>query len=549
MRAFSGFCFAGAAMIVESWLNEVAENKSRGTIFSIYTTINMTASTLGQLAMSVTGVDGYLPFVVGAISFICAVLPTGADLDAAAAAARLGASSMCCLLYRTSPLAVIAAFAVGMANGTFGTLAPVYGHDQGLDAAGIAYLFALTAVLGADRAGAVRPAQRHDGSAHGHRLPRRLRGGGRVPDAADQSAGRLADVSCCSRCYGFSAYPIYAIAVAHANDFAKKGEFGRVAGGMLLTMGTGLAIGPAIAALVMNLYQPVGLFIVTATFHGALAVTAFLRMRVRPVRVDGRIRFRAMNAEKGVSPGTVALDPRSGRLAGKSAARRPPTGTAWSPETIDDHGRATERDHHRARNRSRTTTDACRRRACSDKRTRRCSSRNLISARPSRRCRSRCSRSATHARSRPTPPGALLKSLMEADGHRCAERAVCRDDIQAIRAQVMKWVVDPADRRDHHHGRNGILRPRRDAGGARAAVRQADGGVLGAVPPIFGDDRRHLVPAVAGDRRADRRDLRVRAARLARRLPRCLGGILRAQLDNRHLPCNFVELMPRLAER
>src|SRR5690606_5420449 len=31
LRAFSGFCFAGAAMIVESWLNEVAENKSRGT--------------------------------------------------------------------------------------------------------------------------------------------------------------------------------------------------------------------------------------------------------------------------------------------------------------------------------------------------------------------------------------------------------------------------------------------------------------------------------------------------------------------------------------
>jgi MFS family permease len=111
--------------------------------------------------------------------------------------------------------------------------------------------------------------------------------------------------------YGFSAYPIYAIAVAHANDFAKQGEFGRVAGGMLLVLGTGLAIGPAIAAVVMNLYQPVGLFIVTATFHGALALTAFLRMKVRPVRIDGRIRFRAMSAEKGVTPGTVELDPRS----------------------------------------------------------------------------------------------------------------------------------------------------------------------------------------------------------------------------------------------
>ena len=39
--------------------------------------------------------------------------------------------------------------------------------------------------------------------------------------------------------------------------------------------------------------------------------------------------------------------------------------------------------------------------------------------------------------------GALLKSLMEADGHRCADRAVCPDDVQQIRAQVMKWVVDP----------------------------------------------------------------------------------------------------------
>jgi MFS family permease len=310
MRAFSGFCFAGAAMIVESWLNEVVENKSRGTIFSVYTTINMTASTLGQLAMSVTGVSSAIPFIVGAISFICAIIPpalTSTPQPRPLSSAKLDVF----LLYRTSPLAVIAAFAVGMANGTFGTLAPVFGHDQGLDAAGIAYLFAVTAVVGAIA-----------------QVPF-----GRLSDTMDRRMVIVVLASIAAAVgflmlltnpqggwwmytlfglYGFSAYPIYAIAVAHANDFAGKGEFGRVAGGMLLTMGTGLAIGPAVAAVVMNLYQPVGLFIVTATFHGALAVTAFLRMKVRPVRIDGRIRFRAMNAEKGVSPGTVALDPRSG---------------------------------------------------------------------------------------------------------------------------------------------------------------------------------------------------------------------------------------------
>jgi MFS family permease len=309
LRAFSGFCFAGAAMIVESWLNEVAENKSRGTIFSIYTTINMTASTLGQLAMSVTGVSSSIPFIVGAIAFICAILPsamTSTPQPRPLASAKLDVF----LLYKTSPLAVIAAFSVGMANGTFGTLAPVYGYGQGLDASGIAYLFAVTAVLGAL---AQVPA-------------------GRISDKIDRRwvmvvLGTIAAVVgfvtllfnpqggwfmyVLFGLYGFSAYPIYAIAVAHANDFAKPGEFGRVAGGMLLVLGTGLAIGPAIAALVMNLYAPVGLFIVTATFHGALALTAFLRMKVRPVRIDGRIRFRAMNSEKGVTPGSVELDPRS----------------------------------------------------------------------------------------------------------------------------------------------------------------------------------------------------------------------------------------------
>ncbi|HEY0854828.1 MAG TPA: molybdenum cofactor synthesis domain-containing protein, partial [Devosia sp.] len=39
--------------------------------------------------------------------------------------------------------------------------------------------------------------------------------------------------------------------------------------------------------------------------------------------------------------------------------------------------------------------------------------------------------------------GALLKSLMEADGHICADRAVVRDDIQQIRATVMGWVINP----------------------------------------------------------------------------------------------------------
>jgi MFS family permease len=310
LRALSGFCFSGAAMIVESWLNEVADNRSRGTTFSIYTTINMTASTLGQLSMSLTGVAGYVPFVVGAISFICAVLPsalTSTPQPRPLKSARLDLM----LLFRTSPVAVVASFSVGMANGAFGTLAPVYGYERGLDAHGIAYLFSVTAIVGALA-----------------QVPF-----GRLSDKIDRRVvlvilGSIAALTAIIMVvldppvgmwlfllfgiYGFSAYPIYAIAVAHANDFTREGEFAKVAGGMLVMLGIGLAIGPAVAAVVMNFFKPVGLFVITASFHGALAITAFLRMRARSSReASERTPFMPLQSDKPATPEAVALDPRA----------------------------------------------------------------------------------------------------------------------------------------------------------------------------------------------------------------------------------------------
>lgn len=309
LRALSGFCFAGAAMIVESWLNEVADNKSRGTIFSIYTTINMAASTLGQIAMSVTGTAGYIPFVVGAISFICAVLPTAltsSPQPRPISSAKIDVP----LLYRTSPVAAIAAFSVGMANGAFGTLAPVYGYERGLDPSGIAFLFAIAAILGAI-------AQVPFGRLSDH-IDRRLVLIGLSGFAALVGATTVIinpepgwGMYVLFAAYGFAANPIYAVAVAHANDFAKDGEFAKIAGGMLLIMGVGLALGPAVASTIMSVWNPVGLFLITATFHGALAGAAYLRMRVRKsVDAAERAPFQPMS-DHNATPESFVLDPRA----------------------------------------------------------------------------------------------------------------------------------------------------------------------------------------------------------------------------------------------
>ncbi|HEY0034323.1 MAG TPA: MFS transporter, partial [Devosia sp.] len=310
LRALSGFCFAGAAMIVESWLNEVADNKSRGTIFSIYVTINMAASTIGQIAMSITGTAGYVPFVIGAISFICAILPTAltsSPQPRPLSSARIDVR----LLYRTSPVAAIAAFSVGMANGAFGTLAPVYGYERGLDASGIALLFSVAAILGAI---AQIPAGRLS-----DRIDRRivligLAGFASLVGALilviNPEAGWVMYVLFAA--YGFAANPIYAVAVAHANDFAKDGDFAKIAGGMLLILGVGLAIGPAVASMIMGMWSPVGLFVVTAIFHAALAVAAFLRMRVRKgIDAADRVPFQPMSNDSKQTLESIVLDPRA----------------------------------------------------------------------------------------------------------------------------------------------------------------------------------------------------------------------------------------------
>jgi molybdenum cofactor biosynthesis protein B len=145
--------------------------------------------------------------------------------------------------------------------------------------------------------------------------------------------------------------------------------------------------------------------------------------------------------------------------------------------------------------------------------------------------------------------GALLKQMMEADGHRCAERAVCRDDIHAIRATVMRWVIDPAIDAIITTGGTGFsgrdvtpeaLEPlfQKRMDGFSVLFHQYSATTVGtsslqsrATGGLIGETFVFVLPGSRG------------ACRDA------WEGILRAQLDNRHLPCNFVELMPRLSER
>ena len=60
----------------------------------------------------------------------------------------------------------------------------------------------------------------------------------------------------------------------------------------------------------MGAWHPVGLFVVTATFHGALAGAAYLRMRVRKSPDASKAPFQPVG-DKQVTPESFVLDPRA----------------------------------------------------------------------------------------------------------------------------------------------------------------------------------------------------------------------------------------------
>jgi len=144
--------------------------------------------------------------------------------------------------------------------------------------------------------------------------------------------------------------------------------------------------------------------------------------------------------------------------------------------------------------------------------------------------------------------GDTLAGLIGAAGHELAGRALVKDDVEAIRAQVRAWIADAAI--------DVVL----STGGTGFTGRDV---TPEAVKPLFEKEIDGFSTAfhMISFEKVGTSTIQSRACGgLARGtyifcLPGSPGackdawnGILVHQLDNRHRPCNLVEIMPRLEE-
>jgi MFS family permease len=94
--------------------------------------------------------------------------------------------------------------------------------------------------------------------------------------------------------WGGMAFPLYSVAVALTNDHAKQDEYVQVSSGLLMLFGIGAVLGPLLAAVVMGVVGPTGLYYFSSAVHFSLFGYVGLRaLRRPPVPTDPRTGFGA----------------------------------------------------------------------------------------------------------------------------------------------------------------------------------------------------------------------------------------------------------------
>lgn len=289
VRALMGFCSSGLFTVVESWLAGVSTKANRGKVYSAYGMIDITAVTASQFALPVLGAEGFLAFAAAAMLMSLSLVPI-----ALSPTTQPGHEETLRLhiwdVWKISPLAFMACLTIGLSNSAFRTVGPLYAQSAGLK------IHELAMFMGAGIGGGAF-LQVPFGWLSDHFNRRKVlmiaTVGASVASFALSMApgGNTTLIYAGAFMFGAFAMPLYSLAAAHANDFAKQGQYEAVSAGLLFTFAAGSMVGPLLASYAMQMFGHGALFSYICIVHALLLAWALIRSAMRPaVPKSARVR-------------------------------------------------------------------------------------------------------------------------------------------------------------------------------------------------------------------------------------------------------------------
>ncbi len=302
LRAITGFCLSVLYVVIESWLNERSTNETRGSIFAVYTVIQLTVITVGQMMMTMSDPKAFPLFALVSILMSLAAVPVAMTRAQSPNPIPLVFPNLR-QLFRSAPVAFVGCFSVGLTNGAFWSLGPVFALSSGLDTTGIG-LFMSMVVLG----GAVGqwPFGRLSDKVDRRSVVLGICVSAVVASLALSYATKGSEVSVFVTAFvlGLFAFPLYSVSVAHANDKAEENAYVETSSGLLLVLGIGSVMGPILASFVDEYVAKQSLFIYTAGIYALTSVFVIARMFIRGATVEAeKVEFKdALIASKVLAP-------------------------------------------------------------------------------------------------------------------------------------------------------------------------------------------------------------------------------------------------------
>lgn len=284
LRIASGICVAGCYTVVESWLQAKVTNETRGRAMGGYRVIDMSGSILAQLMIGVLAPASYVSYNLLAILCCASLLPlalTRVPQPATPDAPRLRPR----LAFANSPLAVAGVVVAGLSSAAFRMVGPIYGQEVGLAATQIAYFLACFVAGGA--------LAQYPVGWLADKFDRRwvmigLSAASVVACALTvvlAGAGTVA-VMFAAAVFGFTTFPIYSVAAAHAHDFATANQRVELSAALMFWFACGAIVSPVLSSQLIQAFGPGALFVMISVAHVVLAVVGAARMWARPTVED-----------------------------------------------------------------------------------------------------------------------------------------------------------------------------------------------------------------------------------------------------------------------
>ena len=280
MRVASGLCVAGCYTVIEAWLQAKLTNETRGRAMGTYRVVDMGASLVAQMLISVLEPASYVSYNLLALLCCAALLPI--TLTRTAEPETPDALRLRPMLAVTrSPLAAAGVVVAALSSASFRMVGPVYGQEVGLAVDQIAWFLSAFVAGGALAQYPVGwLADKYD---------RRwvliwLSIASIASSALTALTGDLgtAGVLLTATLFGATTFPIYSVAAAHAHDFADASERVELSAALMFFFALGAIAAPLMASTLIEVYGPSAMFVMIGAGHGVLVIFGLIRMRMRP---------------------------------------------------------------------------------------------------------------------------------------------------------------------------------------------------------------------------------------------------------------------------